>query len=383
MARGPETAGVTASPGIPAVPAPAICLLGSHEPGYPRNRSVKEAMQTAGFRVLFAHSQAPFPWRHVILAWRACKILRREPCVEWIWVTEGGHRLVPWVKLLARALGRKVVFDPFLSRYNTRVEDRRLHKPGSFQALICRWQDWSSTRAADLLVFDTEEHKDYFYRNYRLRQPCLILPVGVPETVFHQQDRLSLRDPYPAGAAFRVLFYGSYIPLQGAEWIVEAAALLKGETIRFTLVGDGQTFPATVARARALGLHNLDFVTPVPETDLPAYLAHADLCLGIFGNTAKAANVVPNKVVQASAMGRPILTRDSPAIRRYFRDGVSLALTAPGDARALADALLRLRAQPALLDSLGGEARKVFEAGFSVTALSRILKDTLGPPADR
>jgi glycosyltransferase involved in cell wall biosynthesis len=351
--------------------------LGGHEPGYPRNRSVKDALQAAGFRVLSAHSQTPFPWRHFILAWRAWRLLRQEPSIEWIWVTEGGHRLVPWVRLLARASGRKVVFDPFLSRYNTRVEDRGLHRPGGFQALICRWQDWSSTHAADLLVFDTEEHRDYFYRNYRLRQPWLILPVGVPETVFHPQDRLSVRDPYPAGTDFRVLFYGSYIPLQGAEWIVEAAALLKGEAIRFTLVGDGQTFPATAARARALGLDNLDFVKPVPETDLPAYLAHADLCLGIFGDTAKAANVVPNKVVQASAMGRPILTRDSPAIRRYFRDGVSLALTAPGDARALADAILALRARPASLAALGAEARKVFEAGFSVTALSRVLKDAL------
>jgi glycosyltransferase involved in cell wall biosynthesis len=305
------------------IDAPGVCMLGGHEPGYPRNRSIREALELAGFRVSSAHSESPFPWRHLILAWRWLRI-RKES--EWIWVTEGGHRLVPWVKLLAGLSGRKVAFDPFLSRYNTRVEDRRLYKPGSLQALIARWQDWSSTRSADLLVFDTQEHQEYFYGQYGLRQPHLIIPVGVPEAVFHPRDPASLPSPYPAGPGFRVLFYGSYIPLQGIEWIVEAAALLRGTDVRFTLVGDGQTFADITARARALDSGNLEFVKPVPEAGLPAYLAHADLCLGIFGDTRKAANVVPNKVVQAAAMGRPILTRDSTAVRRWFRDGESIAL---------------------------------------------------------
>ncbi|HKP98313.1 MAG TPA: glycosyltransferase, partial [Fibrobacteria bacterium] len=239
--------------------------------------------------------------------------------------------------------------------------------------------DWSSTRAAQLLVFDTEEHKEYFYRNYGLTRPHLILPVGVPEEVFHPRDPAELPDPYTAGSGFRVLFYGSYIPLQGVEWIVEAAALLRDQDLRFTLIGDGQTFPETKARARALGLPNLEFVKPVRETDLPAWLAHADVCLGVFGGTVKAANVVPNKVVQAAAMGRPILTRDSPAVRRYFRDGESAVFTAPASARSLADSLLALRRDPARLETLGRGARAAFEKNFSVAALSRLLKATLRP----
>ncbi|HKP96529.1 MAG TPA: hypothetical protein VJ385_12295, partial [Fibrobacteria bacterium] len=100
----------------------AVCLLGSHETDYPRNRSIRDALEAAGFRTVSAHSRAPFPWRHLILAWRCLRLRKRA---EWIWVTEGGHRLVPWVRCLAFLTGRKVAFDPFLSRYNTRVEDRR------------------------------------------------------------------------------------------------------------------------------------------------------------------------------------------------------------------------------------------------------------------
>lgn len=358
----------------------AVCLLGHHEIGYPRNRNVKESLMAAGFRVLTVHSRAPFPWRHLILAIKYLRV-RRE--VEWIWVTEGGHRLVPLVKLYARLTGRKVAFDPFLSRYNTRVEDRAMHRPGGLQALICRWQDWSSTRSADLLVFDTEEHREYFYRKYGLRKPFLILPVGVTESVFHPSGQRHASGPVFPGetaktacAEFRVLFYGSYIPLQGVEWIVEAAGLLKDEAVRFTLIGQGQTRPGVEARARALGSGNLDFQDEVPEPALPGRIAAADVCLGIFGDTLKAANVVPNKVVQCAAMCRPMITRDSSAVRRYFKDGKDIVLVPPASPRALADAILALRNDAVLRESMGKGAGEAFEKSFSVTALSRILKES-------
>lgn len=363
--------------------SPAICLLGSHETDYPRNRSVRKALEAAGFRILLAHSGAPFPWRHFILAWR-CLRLRGQS--RWIWVTEGGHRLVPWVKLLAKLTGRKVAFDPFLSRYNTRVEDRRLYRPGGLQARIAHWQDWSSTRSADLLVFDTEEHKHYFYRRYGLSQPHLILPVGVPEEVFHplpQTGAGAPLDPFPPlppqspRPGFRVLFYGSYIPLQGVEWIVAAAAFMRETDVRFTLIGGGQTFAEIEARARALALPNLALLPAVPEAALPAWIAHSQVCLGIFGDTLKAANVVPNKVVQAAALGRPMITRDSPAIRRYFRDGENAVLVPAASPQTLAEAILALRDDAARRERLGRGARRVFEASFSVTALSRLLKATL------
>lgn len=354
----------------------AVCLLGHHERDYPRNRSIRAALAEAGYPVSEVHSLAPFPWRHLILGIGYLKIFRR---VRWVLVTEGGHRLVPFIKLVAMLTGREVIFDPFLSRYNTRIEDRKLYRPGGLQAWICRWQDWSSTHAADRLLFDTQEHRDYFFSHYHLRKPSLVLPVGVLEAHFHPRPPASLPSPYAAAeGAFQVLFYGSYIPLQGAEWIVEAAGLLRGKDIAFTLIGSGQTRAEVEARARSRDLPGLRFLPGVPEAELPAYLAHADLCLGIFGDTLKAANVVPNKVVQAAAMGKPLLTRDSPAIRRYFSDGENIALAPPADPQALADRILALRGDPELRARLGANARQVFENSFSTRALARLLRVFLG-----
>lgn len=358
----------------------AVCLLGHHELDYPRNRSVRKALAVAGYGVVEVHSRAPFPWRHFILGFGYLRIHRR---VRWVFITEGGHRLVPFIKLLARLTGRPVIFDPFLSRYNTRIEDRKLYPPGGLQAWICRWQDWSSTHAADALVFDTAEHQGYFYAKYRLAKPCRILPVGVDEGVFAPVDPARTPRPYPQGG-FQVLFYGSYIPLQGIEHILAAAALLRGRGFRFTLIGKGQTYSEMREKARGLDPDEVAFVDPVPEAALIPYLAHADVCLGIFADTVKAANVVPNKVVQAAALGKAIVTRDSPALRRYFRPMESAYLVPSATPEALAEALLALRSDAALRRALGARAREVFEAHFSYRALGTVLRSLLQdalPPA--
>jgi glycosyltransferase involved in cell wall biosynthesis len=353
----------------------SICLFGHHEKDYPRNRSLSKALEVLGYRVLEVHSQAPFPWRHFILG---AGYLRIYSSVKWVIVTEGGHRLVPFLKILTLLTGRRILFDPFLSRYNTRIEDRKLYSPFGLQALICLWQDWSSTQAADALLFDTHEHQDYFYKKYRLNKPFQIVPVGVDESIFATDETPFVSRKHSADE-LQVLFYGSFIPLQGIEYIVAAAALLRGEKIRFTLIGKGQTYSIIRNQATELGLKNLDFVEPVPEAGLVPYLSRADICLGIFGATLKAANVVPNKVVQATACSKAVITRDSPAMRRYFTNGMNAMLIAPASATELAEAILYLRDNLNLRIAMGQEALVTFKRQFSVDAIVKALAETLEP----
>ena len=70
------------------------------------------------------------------------------------------------------------------------------------------------------------------------------------------------------------------------------------------------------------------------------WMKRADVCLGIFGTSGKAASVIPNKVFQIVASGRPLVTRDSPAIRELLAYGPPCVnLVTPGNALALADAI--------------------------------------------
>jgi glycosyltransferase involved in cell wall biosynthesis len=88
----------------------------------------------------------------------------------------------------------------------------------------------------------------------------------------------------------------------------------------------------------------------------------------VFDTGVKAAQVIPNKVVQCAAMRKPIVTRRGPSIERDFADGQSVCLVPAGDARALADAIVRLAGDPERRAALGVGARAVFDREFSLAA---------------
>lgn len=350
-----------------------IVLYGCHELDYPRNRTIRAALEQAGYSVTVCHSRAPYPLRHWQLL-RQFWPLRKS--TRWAWVTEGGYRILPILRLFLFLIRSpvRIVYDPFISRYDTYVIDRKRYKPNSLQARIMKWHDWSATRLAHALVFDTSHHRDFFYARYDLHQPSLIVPIMIPEQVF------APRPPADSAApGVEVLFYGTFIPLQGVDTVVRAASLLRHRPdIHFTLIGDGQTKAATQELYQSLPAGHLAWLPPVAEFELPAYIARADICLGIFGNTEKAARVVPNKVSQTAAMGKAIVTRDSLALRDYFTPDLSIVLCPAHDPRALADCLERLADSPVLRSSLGSAARDVFEKSFSIQANACRLRDWLG-----
>ncbi|MEM9193155.1 MAG: glycosyltransferase [Myxococcota bacterium] len=343
-----------------------VVVVGQHELDYPRNVVNQRLLRGAGYRLELVHSRAPGLLREALLL-RGMERMKRR--ADAFFLTEGSHRFVPLVRTVARRRNTPVLFDPFTSKYGTHVEDRRRYSPRSPGALRCWWMDYSAVRSADHILFDTAEHRDYFDRRYRLRGPSHILEVGVDETVFAPQPRTS-------APTFRVLFYGTYIPLQGVEHILAAAKALEDRPdIQFTLIGRGQTYDEV--RRTAGHLPHVRFVGPVPPTALVAAVRESDLCLGIFGATEKAGNVVPNKVVQAAAMGRPIVTRRSSAIERYFPPDGGAVLVSPGDGHALAAAIRALADDRGRLGSLADGARRVFEQHFSEAALTQKMAEIL------
>jgi len=350
---------------------PLICVLGQHELDYPRNIINQRAIRDAGYDILVVHSRAPGVLRALSLfkGYLGC-----AGQTQAVFVTEGSHRFVPMIKLIAAIWGSPVIFDPFTSKYNTYVEDRRKYRKFSLGALRCWWMDWSSMKFTDYCIFDTEEHREYFYKNYAVNHPYKVLEVGVDDDVFGSPPsrRTAKSD------VFDVLFWGTFIPLHGIEHIVEAATRLRETTdIRITLIGGGQTHPQIVALINARGLKNIKLESWLAPEALVQRMMSADVCLGIFGDTVKAANVVPNKLVQAAALSLPVITRASTSVERYFVNNESAVLVQPANGGALADAIVRLKTERRACDKVALGARKVFEQHFSQAALTQKMGEFL------
>jgi glycosyltransferase involved in cell wall biosynthesis len=352
-----------------------VAVVGQHELDYPRNVVNQRLIGMAGYTIALCHSRVPgFP-RTLSILRQFSRVSRRSSVV---FATEGSHRHLLFLRLVTLVTGHAIVFDPFISLYNTEVEDRKLHAPRSLKGQVARFRDFCSCWCASYLIFDTHEHKDYFFGRYRIDKPYRILPVGVDERVFRPRPSVAR----PANEPCDVLFYGTYIPLQGIDVILAAARHLRDDdSIRFTLIGNGQERSRIDALAHHYQLPNVVFVDRLAPEELAERIARADVCLGIFDAGLKASQVVPNKVVQCAAMQKAIVTRESPAIARYFAHEESALLVPPADAVALAAAIARLAGDAALRSALAVEARAVFERHFSCEAQAPIMATLLGEAA--
>jgi glycosyltransferase involved in cell wall biosynthesis len=173
-----------------------------------------------------------------------------------------------------------------------------------------------------------------------------------------------------------VLFWGTFIPLHGVEVIIEAARklALKGKSVEFKLIGDGQTAADIAELVEQEPLPNLTWQRAVVGTEeLQAAIAQAHVVLGVFGTSQKAANVVPYKVHQAMASDRPVITRHTEQLAALDCPGVKLV--PPGDSEALADAILALRA--ALLRGEVSATRPCYDEHFGSRVVASALDAAL------
>jgi glycosyltransferase involved in cell wall biosynthesis len=249
-------------------------------------------------------------------------------------------------------------FDPDYSR-NRRAK----HLLFSEQRLL---------QGADIVLADTPEHARFFADTLGVKRAKLhVVYVGAEEPLFY---------PAPAhapGAPVEVLFYGSFIPLQGPGVIVDAARRYQGPEVRWVLLGNGPLLENCMRDAH--GLVNVVFENWLPYTQLPERIRRADILLGVFGATPKAQRVIPNKVFQALACGKPLITCHAPAYPKTLRDAADSGIhwVPPYDATALAGAVAALAAHPERLGPLGAEARRSYERHFSAQALMAQLREAL------
>ena len=341
-----------------------VLYFGTYDRAYPRNAQVISALRGAGVEVREQH-RAVWERRHnwsvglrqMLRVAEAERSLRRsrenEQDADALIVGYPGHFDLPAAKRVAR--GRPVVFNPLVSLYDTLVADRGRFRRGSPAAGVVRAVDRRAFRQADVVVADTEAHGRFFREEFGLP------PERVEVCFVGAEDRL-FRPGWQPEAPFHALFVGKLIPLHGLETILAAAALVP--EIPFRVVGSGQLEPLLDGRP-----DNVEWVPWVEYEHLAGEIQAAGCALGIFGTTAKAARVIPNKAFQALACGTPLVTADTEAARELLTGDADALLVPAGDPEALAAAIRRLAGDRALSDRIGAAGRKTYVARASEDVL--------------
>lgn len=360
-----------------------ICYFGTYEHNYPRNETIIAGLRQAGTTVYECHEpvwsvlRGLNPTHH---AWTvlsmSLRLLRaylrlvvrylRMPNHDILMVGYVGQFDMLIARVLASFKALPIVFNPMLSLYDTVCYDRMMVNPSSLVGRTIWLLDYLSCQAADIVLIDTHEHARYFVETFRLSPSKLrVIPLGADDRQFHPRPL----PPSCDGRPCEVVFVGKFIPLQGCLTIARAAALLHDAPVHFTLVGTGQDFVKTQLLVREMNLTNVTMTGWVDYAKIPDYYAMGDICLGIFGASTKTTRVVPNKVYEGLAVGRPVLTADTPALRSELCPGEEVWVCQPSDPADLAHQIMRLASDEPLRQRLACQGYAAFQQRYRIRAI--------------
>lgn len=332
-----------------------VLLWGTFDTGKPRIRILREGICANGLQLVQIHADV---WSAVndksqlqgtAARWSILRrLLRAYPRLVWrlfraprpdaLMVSYPGLIDVLIASCAAKRWKVPLYFDVFVSLYDTIVQDRRLLSPTSIGARALYHLERFCLRRARCAFMDTAAHARRIETLFKL-PPASMGSVWVGAEIEHFPPLPS--QPRAPGRPLKVLFYGQFIPLHGIPTIIEAARLLRDSAVDWLIIGHGQEAARIDAMLDADPLPRVERVRWVAYERLIEHLIDADVCLGIFGTSDKAASVIPNKIFQIIAAGKPFITRDSAAIRELVPDNQADAVLVPaGDPHALARAVL-------------------------------------------
>lgn len=266
------------------------------------------------------------------------------------------------VGLVCKVFRLPLVIDFFVSLHETVVEDRGLISHTSIGGRFLGRCDQLSARLATRVLTDTPEDAEHFASVTKTpRHKWSVVWVGANPGIYIPRTDIPVEPQ-------SVLFYGTYIPLQGIEHIVRASALMPPD-VSVTLIGNGQERQRieTIIATEKLPITLVDAVS---EEELVQHIARAAVCLGIFSDGQKTARVIPNKVFQCLAMGKAIVTGDTPAIARL---GDAIETVPVADPKAIANTVTDLLDNDEQRRALEVRARQVFVDRFD----EQVIADTM------
>jgi glycosyltransferase involved in cell wall biosynthesis len=258
---------------------------------------------------------------------------------------------------------------------------------------VKRKVDWICSalalRLADAVVYLTEEYalavRARLGRGFGAGR-TQVIGNGIDTQAF-----APARPPRPARAGLRVGMMARFSTGKDHATLIRAIARLRNQqpattergSVQLVLAGDGETFAAMKALAAELGLASPDcqFLGSRPEPELPALLQDLDVYVqSSFGETMSTA------VMQAMAVGLPVLASDVPGLQNMIRAGETGTLFPGGDDAALARAIERLWAAPderTRLGQAGCEHARLHWSQDTMFRAYQTLLDGLGAGSPR
>jgi glycosyltransferase involved in cell wall biosynthesis len=197
------------------------------------------------------------------------------------------------------------------------------------------------------------------------------LPPGANSDWFYPQEETEKRE------TFTILYWGNFLPHHGVGTILGAATELRNEPYEFVFLGSGPEMERYQRMADELALSNVRFEGFVPREEQQKWIASSHVCLGVFADDPRSLASITNKVSEAVASKKAVITEDSPAINEWFDHGESIYTVPPEDPVGLAEAIETLATERDWIEQLESGGYEVYQREFDVDAIGGILSSQL------
>ena len=247
--------------------------------------------------------------------------------------------------------------------------------------LLCRMERGLACLTDRIITVSEQVKRDLVTYGVAAADHIQVISLGLELDPFLDSSRYRgafRRELQLNGVERLVGIVGRIFPIKNHHLFLEAAALVAREdpAARFVIVGDGTLRPALERRAQEMGIADRVIFTGW-RRDLPDIYADLDV-LAVTSNNEG----TPVSAIEAMAAGCPVVATHVGGLPDLISEGKTGYLVPPGNAPAVATALLRVLHQPEMARCMGETARRAARERFSaqrlITDMEQLYLELLG-----
>lgn len=283
---------------------------------------------------------------------------------------------------IARKAGAKLVYEVHDLWPLSPIELSGMSPRHPF-ALLCQAAENAAYRDADVVVSMLPKVQGHMAAHGLDLRKLHIVPNGITldewtGTPPPLRDDVATALAAAAAQGTVVGYAGSMGAPNALDTLLDAAALLRDEAMRFVLVGSGHEQARLARRVADEGLANVTLLPPIPKAQVPAFLARVHVAyIGWQRVPIYRFGIAPNKLMDYMMAGCAVLHSVAAGNDPVAEAGCGLTVP-PQDAAAVADGLRRLAAVPADERRAMGERGRAFVlANHTYPVLARRFLDAL------
>lgn len=225
--------------------------------------------------------------------------------------------------LIARLFAKKVIYEYYVSVYDTVILDRKMFKANSIFASLTKLYDVFAINLSTKTIFLNKTELKRYTSLLNVNsddEKYVIIPLCIEEKKKVEKMLQDNRENVT-----NICWWGSYLPLHGLEAMIKAIKILKEKDLNvyFYIFGDSdlksKPFKSFInnygLEDRVIINNEYSFSNGKLEEFL---VKNCDIALGTFGDSEKAKNVITNKLLDACSMKSIIITGYNNAVSEYF-----------------------------------------------------------------